>query len=79
LIGTVACDLKTGEEGQVTAAQVALGIAVVPNPYSSLLSIERAQASNFKFRNGQLGGGRCFFVGSQLYLQGYVTYQNYAS
>lgn len=65
------------EKGQVTAALAALGFAVVPNPYSSLLTVETARDSNLKFRTGQLGGGKRFIEGSPLYLEGVVAFQYY--
>ncbi|OSP56716.1 hypothetical protein BV911_01840 [Pseudoruegeria sp. SK021] len=68
----------SSENGQVTAALAALGFAVVPNPYSSLLSVESTRKSDIRFRNGQLGGGRRLQSDRPLYFEGYVAFQNYA-
>lgn len=64
-------------EGQVTAALAAAAYGAVPQSYNSLLFIERAQQSDFKFRNGQLGGGMTPITGSNFYIEGFIAAQQY--
>lgn len=67
----------SSREGQVVAALAASAYASVPSPYNSLLFLERTQQPDFGFRNLQFGGGRPLSGSSGLFLEGYVSAQDY--
>ncbi len=68
----------TTEEGQVKTALSALGFAVVPQAFNSLLFYEVGQDNDLVFSNGQLGGGFNPIAGSRLFVEGIVSFQRYA-